>query len=151
MKNPKKKKARDYFGLTGCIACVAVCFLILLIMLDNLVTRMNIYNTGNQTVGTIHQIRRGGRRSHHVYIRYRTNDSSIERIQRVNISSNHNRLAPHPLGTNVLIMYHPNDPNNIIYGTARNIINEQIFPICLVGSLMIFGIVETRRQYLIKF
>ena len=143
------QKENPYLGIFGSVALMVICLFILLIWLDSAHNYMNIYNNGNQTVATIHRIRRssGRGRNYHIYVRYRTNNSNIERLERLE-SIGSRRLASHPIGTNVVIRYHPDNPTTILHATPRDIILDTIFFTVFFGSLIILGIAGLRRRYL---
>ena len=146
----KTKKNGGYFGLFGSIVCTVICLFILLILLDSSYNYMNIYNNGNQTVGTIHQIirRRGsrGRTNYTIYIQYRT--GNIERVQRLESIGPIRRIASHPVGTNIRVRYHPDNPTTIIHATPADIRANAIGISILFGLGIIFGVGGIRHRYL---
>jgi len=142
----QKKNESGYLGLFWSIVLTIGCVLFLLIITDISIRDMDIYNNGNQTVGTIHQIRRSGRRSRNVYVRYRV--GNIKHIQRVNEASFFNRLSSNFVGDNILVKYHPDNPNTIIHGTARSIKINFAISIIISGIGLIYGIAGIYDRYM---
>jgi len=139
-----------YFGFVGSIVLTVICLFLFVWTVVSTVRHLNIYNNGNQTMGTVHQVRRsyrsrGGVR-YTTYIRYEVNN--IERIQRLNMDFFGGGIGNPDIGTIVNIRYHPNNSNYIFRGTRNGIVANLIIYSVLCGGGLLFGVFGIRYRYL---
>ena len=102
---------------------------------------MNIYNNGLETVGTITEIYRRSNRPRagiDTYVRYNVDGAYHTNIVSLH-TTRHRRVGG--VGDEIIIMYHPDDPSFIVWGTASETVRFRVIFISVGSLLVISGIV----------